>query len=137
MPHATACAPAFNASWAPAESAIPPAATTGNASAAVDLPDQRQQGRLSLHVASRLHSLGYHAARADGGSNLRLFRVTYLHENEHAGRACPSNEVRVGSPREGDDRNALREHEFEALALIEREYEVDAERVGQSPTESP
>ena len=63
-----------------------------------DLPDQRQERRRSLHVASRLHSLGNHAARAGGGCSPRFFRVTYLHENEGPGRACPSNELRVGSP---------------------------------------
>ena len=75
-----------------------------------DLPDQRQEGRRALHVASRLRSLGDHSARAGGGSSPRLFRVTYLHENEGPGRACSSDELRVGSPREGDDGNALREH---------------------------
>ena len=137
MPHATACAPAFNACRARAGSAIPPAATTGSATAVLSSRSSVMQRRRPLHVSPRLDSLSDQAAGAGAGSSRSLFGIAHLHENESSGRTCPSDEPRVNSPRQGDDWNALREHYFEAFALIECEYKVHTERTGRGRPNRP
>ncbi len=128
MPHTIAFAPAASARRTAAESAIPPAATSGIATNSY-LAHEFDSWQASFDVATRLDPLRYQhigtgVHSLDGRSDL-----SDLDERARTGTMNKLDQVTVDPPGERDQPHPLIEGELQPLMLLEREDQVDTKRL--------